>query len=200
MYSIYPSYKFKVGSKVRKAEKLTVFGTVKKRECVIRDGDGVRIFYTIHWHNSAPNVTQAEENTLVSYDLTGYIVKNTSSMKHINYPMFYPKVGTKGFVMQYNDFDDFTVHWENGSTSANDTWHCYVGDVELCKDEKVKFNRQENYTDEEVWAFLKPKMKQYTDSDLIRYSQEVRDMVVAAYRSGYGRASKGRPFKIGDKK
>ena len=67
-------------------------------------------------------------------------------------------------------------------------------------------------TNEEIWEMLKPKMEKngltylhygyngdgkkffyYKDSDVI-------NAIAVAYRSGYERCMKGRPFKIGEKK
>ena len=66
-------------------------------------------------------------------------------------------------------------------------------------DVKPFCDREENnYTDDEVWEMLKPKMKQFVRDvvDIDLYSPTVKNMVVAAYRSGYGRATKGRSFMI----
>lgn len=74
-----------------------------------------------------------------------------------------------------------------------------------------------NYTDEEIWEFLKKKMdkiglKPIPTSGLVfsinpiektqpRYNEsDVKRAIATAYRSGYLRSQKGRPFKIGDRK
>lgn len=80
-----------------------------------------------------------------------------------------------------------------------------------------------NYTDEEIWASLKKKMmpilkdgmgltycySQETNPDGIHtivakavpsyYEEVVKAAIVSAYRSGYGRAMKGRSFLLGEK-
>lgn len=58
--------------------------------------------------------------------------------------------------------------------------------------------QESNYTDEEVWEMLKPKMERISTilTDVDNFHDEVKKMVVDAYRSGYGRAIKGRPFRI----
>lgn len=45
---------------------------------------------------------------------------------------------------------------------------------------------------------LKPKMERIVTilADVDNFHDEVKKMVVDAYRSGYGRATKGRPFRI----
>lgn len=80
-----------------------------------------------------------------------------------------------------------------------------------------------NYTDEEIWASLEKKMmpilkdgmgltycySQETNPDGIHttiakavpsyYEEAVKAAIVSAYRSGYGRAMKGRSFLLGEK-
>ena len=74
-------------------------------------------------------------------------------------------------------------------------------------------------TNEEIWDFLKNKMTKnglkpyqcltitgdnyplYTISNGVYYNEaDVQKAIVTAYRSGYIRSQKGRPFKIGEKK
>lgn len=52
-----------------------------------------------------------------------------------------------------------------------------------------------NMTNEEIWKMLQPKLlKNYI------FPNNVSEAVGMAYRVGYLRAMKGRPFKIGEKK
>ena len=68
-------------------------------------------------------------------------------------------------------------------------------------------------SDEEIYDMLKPKMKNsnvwnhgyravaYDDGyHLVREDNDVINAIALAYRSGYLRAKKGRPFKIGGEK
>ena len=77
-----------------------------------------------------------------------------------------------------------------------------------------------NFTNEEIWNFLKNKMKKngliskvsvinthiddYPNNEVeiinAYYESDVIKAIAIAYRSGYERAMKGRPFKIGEKK
>ena len=61
----------------------------------------------------------------------------------------------------------------------------------------------EHYTDEEIYEMLKPKF--YKNFGYYKYfeeltSDEIIEMVALAYRSGYGRGKKNRPFVIGKPK
>nr|DAU29851.1 MAG TPA: hypothetical protein [Caudoviricetes sp.] len=70
-----------------------------------------------------------------------------------------------------------------------------------------------NMSDDEIYDMLKPKMKNsnvwshgyrvaaYNDGyHLVREDNDVINAIALAYRSGYLRAKKGRPFKIGEEK
>lgn len=127
----------------------------------------------------------------------------TNAMKHEAVSQFYPAVGTVGIVKEidtnalgkksllvdWNNAEGIDV-WEDGTKS----WWCKEDDV------KPFYEVEPNYTDGEVWEMLKPKMNQFVpvraeDIDM----SIVKKMVVAAYRSGYGRATKGRSFIIKSK-
>lgn len=77
-----------------------------------------------------------------------------------------------------------------------------------------------NFTNEEIWDFLKNKMSKngfvpkasivnthiddYPNNKVeitkVYYEDDVHNAIAVAYRSGYIRAMKGRPFKFGEKK
>ena len=131
---------------------------------------------------------------------------------HNDMPEFYPAVGTTGIILeQLNEYGDVYVQWEKGSTSREDRWYCDKNDVELVKDEDM--------TNEEIWGMLKPKMEKNglksvasivrtsTDRDCSKFNlthvyaeDDVHNAIALAYKVGYLRAMKGRPFKIGEKK
>ncbi len=112
--------------------------------------------------------------------------------KHKRLSQFYPAVGSVGIIKDKDDGDvlDVLVDWGeaegvniNGNYAAKKAWWCEKKDIKLCE-----------YTDNEVWEMLKPKMRQFVPAyieNLDMYSPIVKKMVVAAYRSGYGRAMKG---------
>lgn len=126
----------------------------------------------------------------------------TNAEKHEKVSQFYPAVGTVGTVVKidtgllgenallvdWGNAEGVDV-WEDGTTS----WWCNEVDVKLYACEEYE------HTDDEVWEMLKPKMRQFVPAhieNLDLYSPAVKNMVVAAYRSGYGRATKGRSFMI----
>ena len=80
------------------------------------------------------------------------------------------------------------------------------------EDELVLYN-EPTLSDYEIYDMLKPKMKNsnvwnhgyrvvaYDDGyHLVREENDVINAIALAYRSGYLRAKKGRPFKIGGEK
>ena len=118
--------------------------------------------------------------------------------KHKRLSQFYPAVGSVGIIKDKDkdkDDGDVLVDWGeaegvniNGNYAAKKAWWCEEKDIKLCE-----------YTDDEVWKMLKPKMRQFVPAyieNLDMYSPAVKKMVVTAYRSGYGRATKGRSFII----
>ena len=123
-------------------------------------------------------------------------------------PKFYPPVGTIGTVInQSNEYDDVYVHWEKGSTSKEDCWYCDRNDIELAEDTDM--------TNEEIWKMLRPKMeknglnkkmgglhigKNLVDGFWVYSIDDIHNAIALAYKVGYLRAMKGRPFKIGEKK
>ena len=80
-------------------------------------------------------------------------------------------------------------------------------------DDIVLIEEMPNLSDDEIYDMLKPKMKNsnvwnhgyravaYDDGyHLVREDNDVIKAIALAYRSGYLRAKKGRPFKIGGEK
>ena len=121
----------------------------------------------------------------------------TNAKKHKTVSKFYPAVGTVGIVKEI-DTGTLLVDWNNAEgvdvwEDGTKSWWCDEDDVKpFCEVEP-------NYTDDEVWEMLKPKMNQFVPvhiENLDMYSPVIKKMVVAAYRSGYGRATKGRSFII----
>lgn len=132
------------------------------------------------------------------------------SKDHVRKPEFYPEVGTVGRVKYIDESGDIWVQRPKGSTSENDYWCCYESDVELVNKENVKENFE--ITNEEIWQMLEPKLVKNglnwihcgydADGNKFYYFDETALMnaVATAYKSGYYRGQKGRPFKIGEKK
>ena len=123
----------------------------------------------------------------------------TNAEKHEKLKTVYPAVGAVGTVrtvketkenllVDWGDAKDIAISYDNTKS-----WWCDENDVEPYTCDKCE------PTDDEVWEMLKPKMRQFVPAhieNLDLYSPAVKNMVVAAYRSGYGRATKGRSFMI----
>ena len=116
--------------------------------------------------------------------------------KHNLNCVFYPAIGTVGTVKKVGAGDLF-VDWGDAEgvdihPNGTKSWWCIENDV------KPYVCEENNYTDDKVWEMLKPKMSQLAlpRQNIDYFSQEIKNMVVAAYRSGYGRATKGRSFMI----
>lgn len=153
--------------------------------------------------NANTQVNTQKEVCNMSKFKVGDKVVFTNAQKHETISRFYPAVGTVGTVVKIDkhpiDEKGLLVDWgkakgievwEDGTKS----WWCNEDDVKpSCTYEEY------DYTDDEVWEMLKPKMRQLVPAhieNLDMYSPTVKKMVVAAYRSGYGRATKGRSFMI----
>lgn len=154
-------------------------------------------------------------------DIVRYIGKEHDTDPEVN-----PPVGTLGKVLKVlretrtPDSVLYFIQWEKGSTSNDDCWFQYPEEVELAENIVVgKQGKREiiaiNNTDmlnEEIWEFLKPKMEKNGltylhygydgDGEKFYYykDNDVHNAIALAYRSGYLRAMKGRPFMIGEKK
>lgn len=107
------------------------------------------------------------------------------------YSSFYPSVGIIGVVNMVGK-NSCRCEWpeehpeQNGA--GNYTWWVRNTEIELVEKEK-------EMTNEEVWKMLQPKLlKNYI------FPNNVSEAVGMAYRVGYLRATKGRPFKFGEKK
>lgn len=135
------------------------------------------------------------------------------SKDHARKPEFYPEVGTIGTVKYIDESGDLWVQWTKGSTSENDYWCCYESDIELINKENTKENFE--MTNEEIWEMLKPKMeknglnkkmgglhigKNLVDGFWVYSIDNVHNAIALAYKVGYLRSQKGRPFKFGEKK
>lgn len=135
-----------------------------------------------------------------------------SKQAHKDDPESYPKVGTIGYVQEAEGGSKlYKVQWQLGSTSCNNLWCAREDEIEL-------FNRY--MTNEEIWKMLENKMQKNgltskvsviktnidnypnNEVEIIKayYESDVINAIAIAYRSGYERAMKGRPFKIGEKK
>lgn len=148
-----------------------------------------------------------------SENMYGRKVKFISDEAHMDMPEYYPAVGTVGTVIEaYDEYykcNDWKVQWPKGSTSGDDCWFCDEEDVELIEEVDKQM------TNEEIWEMLRPKMiknglKEYqggvfldglmTPGYYVYIADKAKEAIAIAYRSGYERAMKGRPFKIDNKK
>lgn len=135
---------------------------------------------------------------------------------HKQTPEYYPSVGTIGtVVMDECNPKDWKIQWPKGTTSGDDRWYCGEKSIELF-DGKIE---KDEMTNEEIWEMLKSKMEKnslksvgtivhnLTDKDCSKlkltrvYAEnDVHNAIALAYKVGYLRSQKGRPFKIGEKK
>lgn len=132
-------------------------------------------------------------------------VKFLSQDDHDESPRWYPPVGTIGTVLEDGESDkDLLVDWGDAKGVDSDdngkkAWWVFKKNVEkLPMVETPRVTDAETYTNDEVWEMLKPKMRHFAlpYSDIDNFPQEIKNMIIAAYRSGYGRAIKGRSFMI----
>ena len=122
--------------------------------------------------------------------------------KSDDYILDYGDVGTVVYVIQSKE-NIYVVNWNCGSFQYSSV--CNENNIELVID----------MTNEEIWEMLKPKMEKnglkkkmgglYIGKKLVdgfwMYSlDDVHNAIALAYKVGYLRAIKGRPFKIGEKK
>lgn len=134
---------------------------------------------------------------------------------HKDSPQFYPCAGTVGTIIEYADENDCFVQWPKDTTSKEDCWYVPWDCIEFYQQETTYKNYIEEMTDEEIWDMLQPKLKKndirrymggiYIGNKMVDgynvYKQiDVEKAVCLAYKVGYFRSQKGRPFKIGDKK
>ena len=142
--------------------------------------------------NANTQVNTQKEVCNMSKFKVGDKVVFTNAQKHETISRFYPAVGTVGTVKTIGTGalgeNTLLVDWGDATMS----WWCSEDDVKPYTCEEYE------YTDGEVWEMLKPKMKRIVTilADVDNFHDEVKKMVVAAYRSGYGRATKGRSFII----
>lgn len=125
---------------------------------------------------------------------------------HEQTPEYYPSVGTIGTVVKdARNPKDWKIQWPKGATSGDDRWYCGEESIELF-DGKIE---EDEMTNEEIWEMLKPKMAKngldvngrYYNTWCRIYSWEtIQNAIAVAYKVGYLRSQKGRPFKIGEKK
>lgn len=150
------------------------------------------------------NANTQKEVCNMSKFKVGNKVVFTNAKKHETISRFYPVVGTVGTVVKIDkrpiDEKGLLVDWGNAEgidvwEDGTKSWWCNEDDVKPYTCEEYE------YTDDEVWEMLKPKMKRIVTilADVDNFHDEVKKMVVAAYRSGYGRATKGRNFIIKSK-
>ena len=130
---------------------------------------------------------------------------------HREMPEFYPEIGTVGTVVKEGGEADWCIQWPKGSTSGKDYWYCDENDIELVENVDM--------TNEEIWKMLESKMcKNGLVSNIYSYTKagengtpcfyleeaykkdDVHNAIALAYKVGYLRSQKGRPFKIGGNK
>lgn len=144
---------------------------------------------------------QEEEANMNKFNVGDKVVF-INAQKHKSHSRYYPAVGTVGTVVDIDEhpIEDFGLMVNWGDAKGVDVWQVDGTKSWWCNEADVKpyICDGNDCTDDEVWEMLKPKMSQFVRAglDVDLYSPTVKNMVVAAYRSGYGRATKGRSFMI----
>lgn len=147
-------------------------------------------------------VNAQEEDANMNKFKIGDKVVFINAQKHESASRYYPAVGTIGTVVNIDEhpIEDFGLLINWGDAKGVDVWQADGTKSWWCNEADVKpyICDGNDYTDDEVWEMLKPKMAQFAlpHQNIDYFSQEIKNMVVAAYRSGYGRATKGRSFMI----
>ena len=140
----------------------------------------------------------------------GRKVRMIDKDSHKKIPSWHPKAGTVGTIVR-TDNSTALVNWGKESGVEKNYEGKYEWYVAWSQIAPVNFDM----TDEEIWEMFKPKMEKLginSNGTYIRYRSildepkrcmdipTVQKLVATAYRSGYGRGQKGRPFVIGEKK
>lgn len=133
-------------------------------------------------------------------------------LDHAEHSDFYPLYDTIGEIKEVCD-DHCWVQWPKGSTSDDDYWSCEKINLELIETNKNEMIQNMNdMTNEEIWKMLESKMRKnglkpcgsrllLTNGIANVYAwEDVHNAIALAYKAGYLRSQKGRPFKFGEKK
>ena len=126
------------------------------------------------------------------------------------------KIGATGVITDYDEADENNMHYLVNWKFNGHEWDTLPNDEEIeevVKNKGVKDDKE--MANEEIWEMLKPKMEKNKLEPMgtctkwngcvpeyfYTYSEDdVHNAIAIAYRSGYERAMKGRPFKFGKKK
>ena len=130
----------------------------------------------------------------------------------------HPEVGTIGTIVDYDKHDtevSYMVQWPKGTTTEDDRWWAINKCIELVENDTMNEQEIPDMTNEEIWEMLEskmvknglepmgawPKWENHVRKYFRIYSEDdVHNAIALAYKAGYIRSQKGRPFKIGKKK
>lgn len=137
----------------------------------------------------------------VSKKLIGKKVRFVGKPTSEFYELFAPNYDTIGTITDFCG-GNMEVEWPKGSVVNDGAFWYTKNELELV----------EEMTNEEIWEMLRPKLVK-NGLDWIHYGYDsegnkfyyfdkkaLMNAVATAYKSGYYRSQKGRPFKIGEKK
>lgn len=123
------------------------------------------------------------------------------------------KIGATGCIVDYDKTDENNMHYLVNWDFNGHEWETWPNDEEIeevVKNKDAKSDKK--MTDEEIWEMLRPKLVKNgldwihygydADGNKFYYFDEtaLKNAVAIAYKSGYYRSQKGRPFKFGEKK
>lgn len=146
----------------------------------------------------------------LSQDMVGNKVRCVNKID-----IHHPEPGTIGTIVIYDEFDticNYKVQWPKGSTVGDDMWWAINSCIELVEDDVTNEQGNLGMTNEEIWKMLESKMRKnglkpcgsrllLTNGIANVYAwEDVHNAIALAYKAGYLRSQKGRPFKIGEKK
>lgn len=210
-------FNFKIGDKVRccyesgsiKSSFIPEKGTIGVVKKICTDASGKMYEVAVKWPKesvSPGGVIEGEEycwfinpehieqfsSKFKVGDKVRYIGIDTCSS------MFYPPFGTIGIIkIPEDECGDVVVQWPAGTTekrgllpTAPYSWAVNI--VQIEKVDKNRENEEENMSNKEIAAMLESK---FNKNEL----KNTEDLIGTAYRCGYLRAKKGRPFKYEEK-
>lgn len=133
----------------------------------------------------------------------------------------FAKIGDTGTIVEYDKDDKTKMHYRVSWDSTGEESWMYDEEIEEVNEiEEANEQKIPKMTNKEIWEMLKPKMEKnnvkskasiinthiddYPNNEVeiinAYYESDIINAIATAYRSGYLRAMKGRPFKIGEQK
>ena len=97
-----------------------------------------------------------------------------------------PPVGSKGEIIYFDSASRAFMHYQ--------VYFPEYGEALWLFDDQIVELDEEKMSDMDIWEMFKIKMNKLNINPDFMYLSDVRKLVAVAYRSGYGRGEKGKPF------